>query len=75
MKTGDIIQTGNADNVSLQFEDGSKLLLEGGSYLSLEDVSTFKPMGINRNRVRLKHGSVETRVPVPQQQKGTRFPY
>jgi hypothetical protein len=69
---GDTVTTGSEANATLEFVDGSKLLLQGGSRLSLDKIGVFSATGMTDTQLRLSRGRLETRV-APRQGPATRF--
>lgn len=59
---GDTIRTGPASNVTLEFMDGTLLLLQPDSSLILRNLETFRNTEMTDIRLHLDRGRAETRV-------------
>ena len=70
--TGDEVRTGPESNLTLQFGDGSLLLLQEDSHLVMESLREYGDTGLVETRVRLPDGRVETRV-TPRGPSGPRY--
>lgn len=62
LQTGDTIRTGPDSNVTLEFGDGSRLLLQAESQLIMETLSAYGPTDNVDTRLRLQQGRVESQV-------------
>lgn len=68
----DTIQTAGGANATIQFVDGSKLLLQENSELRLDKLTGYGTTGMAKTRVRLKKGRTENRV-TPKSGPASRF--
>lgn len=59
---GDAVRTGPASQVSLEFVDGTRLLVQPGSLLTLHNLEAFRNTDMTDTRLHLHRGRVETRV-------------
>ena len=71
LSIGSVITTGGNGNLNLRFGDGSSLIMEPNSELSLDTLSSADGYGIVDSRLRLNQGAVKTRV--PKRQPASRF--
>ncbi|HHW77409.1 MAG TPA: LysM peptidoglycan-binding domain-containing protein [Xanthomonadaceae bacterium] len=62
LQTGDTVRTGPDSNVTLEFGDGSRLLLQAESQLIMETLSAYGPTDNVDTRLRLQQGRVESQV-------------
>ena len=62
LQSGDKLRTGPDGNVSLEFGDGSRLLVQPGSQLILETLRTYSPTNTVDTLLRLVQGRVETQA-------------
>lgn len=69
---GDAVRTAKDSNITLEFVDGSRLLLQSDSYLTLDHLRIYRATGVTDTRVRLREGRLETRV-APAQGAASRF--
>lgn len=69
---GDLLTTGSDSNLTLEFVDGSRLLLQGDSRLRMSRLGIFGDSGMTDTRLRLDKGRLETQV-APRQGPATRF--
>jgi hypothetical protein len=60
--SGDTIRTGPESNVTLEFGDQSRLLLQADSHLMMDTLSAYGGTGMVDTRVRLQQGRVDSRV-------------
>lgn len=72
LRAGDEIHTGSDSNVTLQFADGSLLLIEANSRLVLDAISIYGGTGMVDTRMRLQHGRLNNRV-TSEQVPGMRY--
>lgn len=69
---GDEIRTGSDGNVTVEFGDGSRLLVQAGSHLVMDALSTYGNTHIVDTRLRLRQGRVDNRV-TPRRGPQTRY--
>jgi len=69
---GDAVRTGKDTNITLEFVDGSRLLLQSDSYLTLDHLGIYRGTGVTDTRVRLRDGRLETQV-APAKGAASRF--
>ncbi len=72
LPAGSIIETGAGASVTLNFSDGSTLLLQEQSQLILDSLSTYRDTGMVDTRMRLQKGRVDTKV-IPFKAPGGRY--
>jgi hypothetical protein len=72
LHSGAEIYTGNKGNVTLEFADGSHLLIQADSYLVLDTISVYDKTGMVDTRMRLQQGRVNNRT-TPSRGPGTRY--
>ena len=72
LRSGDRIVTGPGANVTLQFADGSELLVLADSEVIMDTLSAWSTTGMVDTRVRLQGGRVDTRVK-PGRGPGSRY--
>jgi hypothetical protein len=72
LRSGDRIVTATGANVTLQFADGSELLVLEDSEVVMDTLSAWSTTGMVDTRVRLQGGRVDTRVK-PGQGPGSRY--
>ncbi len=72
LQSGDIVRTGPDGNVTLEFSDGSRLLLQADSQLRLDTLSAYGQTKIVDTRLRLQQGRVESQV-TPRPASGPRY--
>ena len=72
LRSGDRIVTAAGANVTLQFADGSELLVLEDSEIVMDTLSAWSTTGMVDTRVRLQGGRVDTRVK-PGQGPGSRY--
>ncbi len=59
---GDRVRVDPDGNATLRFADGSTLVLQAGSELTLDTLTAYGKTGMVDTRLRLQHGRVETKV-------------
>jgi hypothetical protein len=62
LQSGDEIRTGPNGNATLEFGDGSRLLLQANSELRLDTLSAYGPTSMVDTRLRLQQGRTESWV-------------
>ena len=72
LHAGDKIRTGENSNITLEFADGSQLLVQSASELELDAVTAYEDTGMVDTRLRLQRGRTDNRI-VPAQGPGTRY--
>ena len=72
VQSGDEVHTGSDGNVTLEFGDGSQLLLQADSALRLDALNAYGRTRFADTRLRLQEGRVENRVVAPRGAR-TRF--
>ena len=72
LRSGDRIITSAGANVTLQFADGSELLVLEDSEVTMDTLSAWGTTGMVDTRVRLQGGRIDTRVK-PSQGPGNRY--
>jgi len=72
LHAGDELSTAADANAVLEFADGSRLHLRGGSTLVLDTVSAYRDSGMTDTRLRLQSGRLDTRTH-PAEGPATRF--
>jgi len=72
LQTGDVIRTAANSNVTLQFEDESRLLLHADSKLRLEQLQRFENTDMVQTQLKLERGRAESQVR-PARGEGSRF--
>ncbi|MGR9046415.1 MAG: FecR domain-containing protein [Gammaproteobacteria bacterium] len=72
LQIGETIRTEANANLTLQFADGSKLLMQEQSELVLDKVSTYGDTGMVDTRLHLRSGYVDTHVQ-PKKGPGSRY--
>ncbi|HRD67984.1 MAG TPA: FecR domain-containing protein [Candidatus Competibacter sp.] len=72
LQSGDTLHTGPDGNVTLEFDDSSRLLLQANSQLSMEDLRSYGQTRIVDTRLRLQQGRVESQV-TPRAESGPRY--
>lgn len=60
--TGDIVRTAEAGNVTVEFKDGSRMLVHAGSELRMADLATYENTDLVDTRVELVRGRTENLV-------------
>ncbi len=70
--TGDSVSTGKNSSMTLQFADGSKLLVQSETEIVLDTVSAYAKTGMVDTRLRLRRGYVDTGVK-PKKGPGSRY--
>jgi len=63
LSIGAVVKVSDDGLVSLLFADGSLMVVEGGSEVRLDVLSTFRDSGMVDSRVHLRSGTVQTTVP------------
>ncbi len=61
-KPGDVLETGENSSVMLQFDDGSRILLQGNSTLTFEILEKYGDPNLPNIRLHLHRGRIETKV-------------
>lgn len=69
---GDAIETTRDANVTLEFQDGSRLLLQSDGQLQLRDIRRYSAPGVISTQIHVDRGRVETKV-VPHPTGANRF--
>lgn len=69
---GDTVRTQSDTNVTLEFVDGSQVLLQSDSLLNIKSVGLFGSTGMTDTRLHLEKGRLETLV-APKKGAATRF--
>ena len=72
LHTGDAVLTGENSSMTLQFADGSKLLVQAQTEIVLDTVSAYAKTGMVDTRLRLRSGYVDTGVK-PKKGPGSRY--
>ena len=72
LKTGDEIQTGSESSATLEFDDGSRLILREDSDLKLEKLESYGDEDIFNTQLKLKRGRTDNEVN-PYKKPGSRF--
>ncbi len=72
LQTGDTLLTGPNSAVSLEFGDGSRVLLQADSELRLEALNAYGPTRFVNTRIRLQQGRLESQV-APRTSSGPRY--
>ena len=72
LKTGDEIQTGSESSATLEFDDGSRLILREESDLKLEKLESYGDEDIFNTQLKLKRGRTDNEVN-PYKKPGSRF--
>ncbi|MGE3773067.1 MAG: FecR domain-containing protein [Gammaproteobacteria bacterium] len=62
LKTGDVVRTGEAGNVTVEFKDGSRMLVHAGSELRMADLAAYENTDLVDTRVELVRGRTESLV-------------
>ena len=62
LRTGDIVRTGERGNVTVEFKDGSRMLVHAGSELRMADLGAFANTDLVDTRVELVRGRAESLV-------------
>ena len=70
--TGDTVRTGEDASVVLEFVDGSRLLLQSESELTLDRLGIYGATGMTDTHLRLRKGRLEIRV-APKKGEASRF--
>ncbi len=68
----DIIKTSSDSNATLQFTDGSRILIQAESELKVEKLVGYGSTGMADTKVRLKTGRTHNKV-IPRTEQGSRF--
>lgn len=68
----DVIRTMEGSSATLQFADGSKVLLQENSELKVEKLISYGSTGMAETKVRLQKGRVHNKV-IPKKGPGSRF--
>jgi hypothetical protein len=72
LNVGDQIRCADESNATLQFADGTELLLQGGSRLIIDDSTMYTGTRMLDSRLRLPEGRLENKVPAAKG-PGSRF--
>ena len=72
LQTGDTLLTGPDGAVSLEFGDGSRVLLQANSELRMEALDAYGPTRFVNTRIRLQQGRLESQV-APRANSGPRY--
>ena len=72
LRSGDRIMTGPDSNLTLQFADGSRLLVQAHSEVVMDSLSAWGTTGMVDTRIRLQGGRVDTQVK-PAKGPGSRY--
>ena len=72
LQTGDTLLTGPDSAVSLEFGDGSRVLLQADSELRMEALDAYGPTRFVNTRIRLQQGRLESQV-APRANSGPRY--
>jgi len=72
LQSGDTVHTGPDSNITLEFGDSSRLLLQADSQLNVEALSAYGPTDKVDTRLRLQQGRVESQV-TPRATAGPRY--
>lgn len=62
LQTGDTLLTGSDSTASLEFRDGSRVLLQADSELRMDVLSAYGPTRLADTRIRLQQGRVESQI-------------
>jgi len=62
LRTGDVVRTGEAGNVTVEFKDGSRMLVHAASELRMTDLAAFENTDLVDTRVQLVRGRAENLV-------------
>ena len=73
LSSGDTILTGPEDSVTLEFLDGTRLLLQSDSELELQALERYGKRGNSASRLRLRKGNADTKVGRQKPGGGQRF--
>ena len=72
LQSGDALRTGPDSNVTLEFGDGSRLLLQADSQLSMDTLSAYGQTRVVDTHLSLQQGRVESQV-TPRPASGPRY--
>ncbi len=72
LQLGDSVETGPAGSLTIEFADGSRLLVRPGSRLRLDTLRAYDGTGMVDTHLRLEHGGIESKVR-PSVGPGSRF--
>ena len=72
LHSGDVVHTGPESNVTLEFGDGSRLLLQADSQLRMDALRAYGSTDTVDTRLRLQQGRVESQV-TPRSGAGPRY--
>jgi hypothetical protein len=72
LNTGDKVLTNLQSNLLIRFADGSEMVVQSDSELSMDSLSAYGSTGMVDTRVRLKSGQIETQVR-PARGPGSRY--
>ena len=62
LRTGDVVRTGESGNVTVEFKDGSRMLVHADSELRMADLAAFENTDLVDTRVHLMRGRAENLV-------------
>lgn len=62
LRTGDVVRTGDSGNVTVEFKDGSRMLVHAGSELRMADLAAYENTDLVDTRVELVRGRTENLV-------------
>lgn len=62
LRTGDVVRTGESGNVTVEFKDGSRMLVHAGSELRMADLAAYENTNLVDTRVQLVRGRAENVV-------------
>lgn len=72
LRSGDVLHTGPDGNVTLEFGDGSRLLVQADSELSMDALNAYGQTNVVDTRLSLQQGRVESQV-TPRAAAGPRY--
>lgn len=72
LKSGALIRSGPDGSATLEFADGSRLLLESDSELAMDRIGAYGDTGMVDTHLRLERGRIDTRV-IPERGPATRY--
>lgn len=72
LSLGDVIRTGTGSSATIEFADGSRLDVHGGSRVVMDRLSEYGRTGMIDTRVRLENGRSRMKVP-PKRDPDSRF--
>ncbi len=62
LRRGDVVRTGESGNVTVEFKDGSRMLVHAGSELRMADLAAYEGTDLVETRVNLVRGRTENLV-------------